>query len=112
LNRYLTTRDVKRRVSKIYRSFVLVAVTLLTLVDLPRVTITPVESAEETPVTPASSKPKLKARLGETQIVEFSDDEDDADLVGRDDDDTAGDASDPDFLKEYPDETDVSRVAF
>ena len=63
-------------------------------------------------MTPASSKPKLKARLGETQIVELSDDEDDADLVGRDDDDTAGDASDPDFLKEYPDTTDVSRSSF
>jgi len=53
-------------------------------------------------------KGKLRARLGDTQIVELSDDEDDADLVGRDDDDTAGDASDPDFLKEYPDDTDVS----
>ena len=63
-------------------------------------------------MTPASSKPKLKARLGETQIVELSDDEDDADLVGRDDDDTAGDASDPDFLKEYPDTTDVSGSPF
>lgn len=42
--------------------------------------------------------------------MELSDDEDDADLVGRDDDDTAGDASDPDFLKEYPDTTDVRQA--
>jgi protein phosphatase 1 regulatory subunit 7 len=76
-----------------------------------RASITPVEDeTEETLATPSSTKPKLKARLGETQIVELSDDEDDADLVGRDDDDTAGDASDPDFLKEYPDETDVSAI--
>lgn len=76
-----------------------------------RASITPVEdNTEETLATPSSTKPKLKARLGETQIVELSDDEDDADLVGRDDDDTAGDASDPDFLKEYPDETDVSGI--
>jgi hypothetical protein len=58
--------------------------------------------------TPRPEKGKLRARLGDTQIVELSDDEDDADLVGRDDDDTAGDASDPDFLKAYPDATDVS----
>lgn len=53
----------------------------------------------------ASNKGKYRARLGETQIVEFSDDEDDEDLVGRDDDETAGDANDPDFLKNYPDDT-------
>jgi hypothetical protein len=69
-------------------------------------------SSSEEPVqqTPRPEKGKLRARLGDTQIVELSDDEDDTDLVGRDDDDTAGDASDPDFLKEYPDNTDVSAI--
>ena len=65
---------------------------------------------DSTGQTPRAEKGKLRARLGDTQIVELSDDEDDADLIGRDDDDTAGDASDPDFLKEYPDDTDVSAI--
>lgn len=70
--------------------------------------------SESADVTAASStdKPQRRARLGETQIVELSDDDDEPDLVGRDDDDTAGDASGPDFLKDYPDTTDVSNLYY
>jgi hypothetical protein len=70
--------------------------------------LTALSTEDSAQQTPRMEKGKLRARLGDTQVVELSDDEDDADLVGRDDDDTAGDASDPDFLKEYPDDTDVS----
>lgn len=81
--------------------------------------ITPADQSESTDQKPAengkgetvSAPDRPRARLGETEVVQLhnSDSEDEGDevTVPEDGDEEAFD--DPDFLKDYPDDTTVSR---